>query len=277
MSKIKSPADIRNFSREQLQQLVDELRQYTIETISQIGGHLAPTLGVVELTVALHKVFETPSDKIVWDVGHQGYAHKILTGRFDEFSTIRQFGGLSGFLKRSESDYDVFGAGHASTSISAATGIAQSRKHSGKNFRVVSVIGDGSMTGGLAFEALNNAGALKTPMIVVLNDNEMSISPNVGALNTYLTKIVTNPVYNHIREEIWNLSGKLPFGKSKARTMLHRIEDSLKSLLVPGMLFEELGFRYIGPIDGHNLNDLIDTFEKIKDVKSPMLLHVLTK
>ena len=277
LPKIKSPADIRDFSKQQLQQLVDELRYYTIETISQIGGHLAPTLGVVELTVALHKVFETPSDKIVWDVGHQGYAHKILTGRFDEFPSIRQFGGLSGFLKRSESDYDVFGAGHASTSISAATGIAQSRKHSGKNFRVVSVIGDGSMTGGLAFEALNNAGALKTPMIVVLNDNEMSISPNVGALNTYLTKIVTNPVYNHIREEIWNLSGKLPFGKSKARTMLHRIEDSLKSLLVPGMLFEELGFRYIGPIDGHNLNDLIDTFEKIKDVRSPMLLHVLTK
>ena len=277
LPKIKSPADIRDFSKQQLQQLVDELRYYTIETISQIGGHLAPTLGVVELTVALHKVFETPSDKIVWDVGHQGYAHKILTGRFDEFPSIRQFGGLSGFLKRSESDYDVFGAGHASTSISAATGIALSRKHSGKNFRVVSVIGDGSMTGGLAFEALNNAGALKTPMIVVLNDNEMSISPNVGALNTYLTKIVTNPVYNHIREEIWNLSGKLPFGKSKARTMLHRIEDSLKSLLVPGMLFEELGFRYIGPIDGHNLNDLIDTFEKIKDVRSPMLLHVLTK
>ena len=277
LPKIKSPADIRDFSKQQLQQLVDELRYYTIETISQIGGHLAPTLGVVELTVALHKVFETPSDKIVWDVGHQGYAHKILTGRFDEFPSIRQFGGLSGFLKRSESDYDVFGAGHASTSISAATGIAQSRKHSGKNFRVVSVIGDGSMTGGLAFEALNNAGALKTPMIVVLNDNEMSISPNVGALNTYLTKIVTNPVYNHIREEIWNLSGKLPFGKSKARMMLHRIEDSLKSLLVPGMLFEELGFRYIGPIDGHNLNDLIDTFEKIKDVRSPMLLHVLTK
>ena len=277
LPKIKSPADIRDYSKQELQQLVDEIRHYTIDTISKIGGHLAPTLGVVELTVALHRVFETPKDKIVWDVGHQGYAHKILTGRFDEFSSIRQFGGLSGFLKRSESDYDVFGAGHASTSISAATGIAQSRKHSGKNFRVVSVIGDGSMTGGLAFEALNNAGALKTPMIVVLNDNEMSISPNVGALNTYLTKIVTNPVYNHIREEIWNLSGKLPFGKSKARTMLHRIEDSLKSLLVPGMLFEELGFRYIGPIDGHNLNDLVDTFEKIKDVRSPMLLHVLTK
>ena len=277
LPNIESPEDIREFSIEELNELVDELRHHTIETISRIGGHLAPTLGVIELTVALHKVFETPKDKIIWDVGHQGYAHKLLTGRFNQFSSIRQFGGLSGFLKRSESDYDVFGAGHASTSISAATGIAQSRKHSGKNFRVVSVIGDGSMTGGLAFEALNNAGALKTPMIVILNDNEMSISPNVGALNTYLTKIVTNPIYNHIREEIWNLSGKLPFGKKKARTILHRVEDSLKSLLVPGMLFEELGFRYIGPIDGHNLKDLIDTFEKIKDVKSPMLLHVLTK
>ena len=277
LPNIESPEDIREYSIEELNELVDELRHHTIETISRIGGHLAPTLGVIELTVALHKVFETPKDKIIWDVGHQGYAHKLLTGRFNQFSSIRQFGGLSGFLKRSESDYDVFGAGHASTSISAATGIAQSRKHSGKNFRVVSVIGDGSMTGGLAFEALNNAGALKTPMIVILNDNEMSISPNVGALNTYLTKIVTNPIYNHIREEIWNLSGKLPFGKKKARTILHRVEDSLKSLLVPGMLFEELGFRYIGPIDGHNLKDLVDTFEKIKDVKSPMLLHVLTK
>ena len=277
LPNIESPDDIRDYSIEELNELVNELRHHTIETISRIGGHLAPTLGVIELTVALHKVFETPKDKIIWDVGHQGYAHKLLTGRFNQFSSIRQFGGLSGFLKRSESDYDVFGAGHASTSISAATGIAQSRKHSGKNFRVVSVIGDGSMTGGLAFEALNNAGALKTPMIVILNDNEMSISPNVGALNTYLTKIVTNPIYNHIREEIWNLSGKLPFGKKKARTILHRVEDSLKSLLVPGMLFEELGFRYIGPIDGHNLKDLIDTFEKIKDVKSPMLLHVLTK
>ena len=266
LNKINSPADIRNYSKDELNKLVDELRFYIIKTISEIGGHLAPTLGVIELTVALHKVFETPKDKIVWDVGHQGYAHKLLTGRFDRFNSIRQFGGLSGFLKRSESEYDVFGAGHASTSISAATGIAQSQKHSGKDFRVVSVIGDGSMTGGLAFEALNNAGHLKTPMILVLNDNEMSISPNVGALNNYLTKIVTNPTYNRIREEIWNISGKLPFGKSQARTILHRLEDSLKSLLVPGMLFEELGFRYIGPVDGHNLSDLIDTFEKIKDI-----------
>ena len=257
LSKIKSPADIKDFSIDELILLSSEIRAHTINVVSEIGGHLAPTLGVVELTVAIHKVFAAPDDKIIWDVGHQGYAHKLLTGRFESFPSIRKLGGLSGFLKRSESEYDTFGAGHASTSISAATGIAEARKRTGKNYRVVSIIGDGSMTGGLAFEALNNAGHLRTPMLVILNDNEMSISPNVGALNTYLTKIVTNPLYNKIRDEIWKVSGKIPFGKSTARTFLHRIEDSLKSLLVPGMLFEELGFRYIGPTDGHNLNDLI--------------------
>ena len=277
LSKIKSPADLKDFSIDELIQLSNEIRKHTIKVVSEIGGHLAPTLGVVELTVAIHKVFDTPDDKIVWDVGHQGYAHKLLTGRFDSFPTIRKLGGLSGFLKRSESEYDTFGAGHASTSISAATGIAEARKRTGKNYRVVSIIGDGSMTGGLAFEALNNAGHLRTPMLVILNDNEMSISPNVGALNTYLTKIVTNPLYNKIRDEIWKVSGKIPFGKSTARTFLHRIEDSLKSLLVPGMLFEELGFRYIGPVDGHNLNDLIPTLERIKDLKTPVLLHLKTK
>ena len=277
LPNIKSPADIKDFSKDELIQLANEIRNHTIKVVSEVGGHLAPTLGVVELTVAIHKVFDTPDDKIVWDVGHQGYAHKLLTGRFDTFPSIRRLGGLSGFLKRSESEYDTFGAGHASTSISAATGIAEARKRTGKSYRVVSIIGDGSMTGGLAFEALNNAGHLRTPMLVILNDNEMSISPNVGALNTYLTKIVTNPLYNKIRDEIWNISGKIPFGKSKARTFLHRIEDSLKSLIVPGMLFEELGFRYIGPIDGHNLNDLISTLERIKDLKTPVLLHIKTK
>ena len=277
LPNIKSPADIKNYSMDELRQLADEVRHHTIEVVSQVGGHLAPTLGVVELTVALHKVFNTPDDKIVWDVGHQGYAHKLLTGRFDAFPTIRQYGGLSGFLKRSESEYDAFGAGHASTSISAATGIAEAQKRTGKNYRVVSVIGDGSMTGGLAFEALNNAGHLRTPMLVVLNDNEMSISPNVGAINTYLTRIVTNPLYNRIRDVIWKISGKLPFGKRTARTMLHRIEESLKSLLVPGMLFEELGFRYIGPVDGHNLDELVPTLDRIKDLKTPALLHILTK
>ena len=277
LPNIKSPADIKDFSMDELRQLADEVRHHTIDVVNQIGGHLAPTLGVVELTIALHKIFDTPEDKIVWDVGHQGYAHKLLTGRFDNFNTIRQFGGLSGFLKRSESKYDAFGAGHASTSISAATGIAEARKRTGKNYRVVSVIGDGSMTGGLAFEALNNAGHLRTPMLVVLNDNEMSISPNVGAINTYLTKIVTNPLYNRIRDEIWKISGKLPFGKRTARTILHRLEESLKSLLVPGMLFEELGFRYFGPLDGHDLNELVPVLDRIKDLKTPALLHILTK
>ncbi len=277
LPNIKSPADIKHLSTDELRQLADEIRFHTIDVVSQIGGHLAPTLGVVELTIALHRVFETPKDKIIWDVGHQGYAHKLLTGRFDDFPTIRQYGGLSGFLKRTESEYDVFGAGHASTSISAATGIAEARKRTGNDYRVVSVIGDGSMTGGLAFEAMNNAGHLRTPMLVVLNDNEMSISPNVGAINTYLTKIVTNPLYNRIRDEIWKISGKLPFGKKTARTMLHRIEESLKSLLVPGMLFEEFGFRYFGPIDGHNLDELVTTLERLKDLKTPALLHILTK
>jgi len=277
LPNIKSPADIRKFSPKELQQLADEIRFHTIDVVSEIGGHLASTLGVVELTVALHKVFNTPTDKIIWDVGHQAYAHKLLTGRFDAFPTIRQYGGLSGFLKRTESEYDVFGAGHASTSISAGVGIAESQKHTGKKFKVVSIIGDGAMTGGLAFEALNNGGHLRTPMLVVLNDNEMSISPNVGAINTYLTKIVTNPIYNRIRDEIWNISGKLPFGKRTARSMLHRIEESLKSLLVPGMLFEELGFRYFGPIDGYNIDELVPTLERIKNLKTPALLHILTK
>lgn len=277
LPKIKSPADIRELSDSELLQLSDEVRSFTIETITEIGGHLAPTLGVIELTVALHKVFDTPKDKIIWDVGHQGYAHKILTGRLDKFNTIRRMGGLSGFLKRSESEYDVFGAGHASTSISAAVGVAEAQKHNGDNFRVVSVIGDGSMTGGLAFEAMNNAGHLKSPMIVILNDNEMSISPNVGALNTYLTKIVTNPIYNQIRTEIWEIAGKITFGRKTIQKVLRKVEESLKSFLVPGMLFEELGFRYFGPIDGHDLPELVSTLDRIKDLKSPALLHVLTK
>ncbi len=274
---IKSPEDLRKLNKDQLLQLADELRHFTIETITEIGGHLAPTLGVIELTIALHKVFNTPEDKIIWDVGHQGYAHKILTGRLDKFNTIRRMGGLSGFLKISESEYDTFGAGHASTSISAGAGIAEAQKHNDKDFRVVSVIGDGSMTGGLAFEAMNNAGHLKTPMLVVLNDNEMSISPNVGALNTYLTKIVTNPLYNQIRTEIWDVAGKITFGKKTIQKILRRIEESLKTFLVPGMLFEELGFRYFGPIDGHDLPELIRTLDRIKDLKTPALLHVLTK
>ena len=240
-------------------------------------SHLAPTLGVVELTVALHHVFDAPKDKIIWDVGHQGYAHKILTGRFEELKTIRQYKGLSGFLKRTESEYDVFGAGHASTSISAALGIATARDHHGDNFRVCAVIGDGAMTGGLAYEGLNNTGHLRKQLLVVLNDNEMSISPNVGAIRTHLTHIITNPLYNRVRNEIWRLTGSLPKGKKLTRTFIKKIEEGLKNLIVPGIIFDELGFRYFGPIDGHNVDELVHTLENIKDIKTPVLLHIVTK
>jgi len=274
---IQSPADIKDYSMEELHQLCDELRSHIIETITETGGHLAPTLGVIELTVALHYIYDTPKDKIIWDVGHQAYAHKLLTGRYDSFPTIRQFKGISGFLKRNESEYDVFGAGHASTSISAGLGVAAGRDHNGDNFRVASIIGDGSMSGGLAFEGINNAGHLRKQLLVILNDNEMSISPNVGALHHYLTRIVTNPIYNRIRDEIWDITGKLPYGKKLSRTFIKKIEESIKSLLVPGILFDELGFRYMGPINGHDLDEVVHTLNNIKDIKTPILLHVLTK
>lgn len=277
LPEIKSPADLKGLTLERLQKVVDEIREYTISTVTEVGGHLASTLGVVELTTALHYVYDTPKDKIIWDVGHQGYAHKILTGRFKDLKTIRQYKGLSGFLKRSESEYDVFGAGHASTSISAALGVAAARDQLKQDFKVVSVIGDGSMTGGLAFEGLNNAGHLRKQILVILNDNDMSISPNVGAMNAYLTKIVTNPVYNRIRDEIWNLTGSLPLGKTKTRKYLKKIEESLKNLLVPGILFDELGFRYFGPIDGHDLDELVATLQNIRKIPTPVLLHIVTK
>jgi len=277
LPNIKTPEDIRGLSNEQLHELCDEIRRYTIDTITQIGGHLAPTLGVIELTVALHYVYKTPKDKLIWDVGHQGYAHKLLTGRFDKFPTIRQFKGLSGFLKQSESEFDVVGAGHASTSISAALGIAEGRHQNNDDFRVAAIIGDGSMTGGLAFEGINNAGHLGRQLLVILNDNEMSISPNVGAISTYFTRLISNPLYNRIRNEIWDLTGKMPLAKSSTRTLIKKVEESLKSLVVPGILFDELGFRYFGPIDGHDLDEVLHTLENIKDIKKPVLLHVLTK
>ncbi|MDC0480227.1 1-deoxy-D-xylulose-5-phosphate synthase [Candidatus Marinimicrobia bacterium] len=274
---LNSPEDIRGFSNEQLHELCDELRAYIIDTITQIGGHLAPTLGVIELTVALHYIYNTPQDKLIWDVGHQGYAHKLLTGRFKDFRTIRKFNGLSGFLKRSESEYDVIGAGHASTSISAALGIAEGRHQNKDDFRVAAIIGDGSMTGGLAFEGINNTGHLGRQLLVILNDNEMSISPNVGAISTYFTRLISNPLYNKIRNEIWDLTGKLPIAKTTTRTLIRKVEESLKSLIVPGILFEELGFRYFGPIDGHDLDEILHTLDNIKNIKKPVLLHVLTK
>jgi Deoxyxylulose-5-phosphate synthase len=219
LPKITCPDDIKDFTREELVELCSELRHFTINTITEVGGHLAPTLGVIELTVALHYVYNTPKDKLVWDVGHQGYAHKLLTGRYKEFSTIRQYNGLSGFLKRSESEYDVIGAGHASTSISAALGLAEARMQKNQDYRVAAIIGDGSMTGGLAFEGINNAGHLGRQLLVILNDNEMSISPNVGAISSYFTRLISNPLYNRVRNEFWDLTGKLPIAKSKTRTL----------------------------------------------------------
>lgn len=277
LARIHSPADLKPLSLTDLKLLCRELRDYIISIVNETGGHLAPTLGVIELTVALHYVYDMPIDKIVWDVGHQAYAHKILTGRRDKFHTIRQYQGLSGFLKRSESKYDSFGAGHASTSISAALGIAAGRDQNNTDFRVVAVIGDGAMTGGLAFEGINNAGSLRKQILVILNDNKMSISPNVGAMRTYLNRIQTNPLYNRIRDEIWNWTGTLPIGKNAIRMGLKKIEESLKNLLVPGILFDELGFRYFGPIDGNDLDELVTTLQNIKDIKTPVLLHINTK
>jgi len=277
LSKINSPKDIRGYSNDELLELCKEIRSYTIDTITEIGGHLAPTLGVVELSVALHHVFDTPKDKLVWDVGHQGYAHKLLTGRFNDFKSIRKFNGLSGFLKRSESEYDVIGAGHASTSISAALGIAEARRQKREDYRVAAIIGDGSMTGGLAFEGINNAGHLGKQFLVILNDNEMSISPNVGAISRYFTRLISNPLYNRVRNEFWDMTGKLPIARSKTRALIKKIEESLKSLIVPGILFDELGFRYFGPIDGHDLGEVVNTLNNIKDIQNPVLLHILTK
>ena len=277
LPNIKTPEDIKNLNRIELKELCSELRSHTIDTITNIGGHLAPTLGVIELTVALHYIYNTPNDKLVWDVGHQGYAHKLLTGRYEKFPTIRQYGGLSGFLKRSESEYDVIGAGHASTSISAALGLAEARRQLNHNYRVAAIIGDGSMTGGLAFEGINNAGNLGKQFLVILNDNEMSISPNVGAISNYFTRLISNPIYNRVRNEFWDLTGKLPVAKGVTRSFIRKVEESLKSLLVPGILFDELGFRYFGPIDGHDIDMLINTLDNIKDIQNPVLLHVLTK
>ncbi len=277
LNKINYPADIKNLSNGDLKILAEEIRKYTITTVEKTGGHLASTLGAVELTIALHYVFDTPKDKLVWDVGHQGYAHKILTGRKVKLNTIRQFGGLCGFLAPSESEYDVFGAGHASTSISAAFGIASARNHNKEDYKVVAIIGDGAMTGGLAFEGLNNAGSSRKQLLVILNDNTMSISPNVGAIRSYLTKIVTNPIYNRVRDEIWKTTNALPTGKGVTQKLLRKIEESLKVFMAPGILFEEFGFRYFGPINGNDMELMVSTLENIKDIQTPVLLHIVTK
>ncbi len=277
LDKINYPNDLKLLNNDQLIQLAVELRQYLVDVLSSIGGHLAPSLGVVELTLALHYVFNAPKDKIIWDVGHQAYIHKILTGRKQLFPTIRQFKGISGFPKIDESIYDNFGVGHSSTSISAALGMACARDHKNENFRIAAVVGDGALTGGIAFEGLNNAGMLEKDLIVILNDNRMSISPNVGALAKYLTSLITAPSYNKLKDEIWELTGKLDRLGRKIRSSVGRIQEALKSVLVPGIFFEKLGFRYFGPVDGHDLPVLIKVLEQIKDRRGPILVHVLTK
>jgi len=277
LNEVNFPEDIRKLDNEKLKDLAAEIRAFIIQNVSKTGGHLASNLGVVELTLAIHSVFDTPKDKVIWDVGHQTYVHKIITGRKDNFNLLRQYEGLSGFPKRSESIYDVFNTGHSSTSISAALGIARARDIKGEKYSVIAVIGDGALTGGMAFEALNDAGANNTNITVILNDNEMSISKNVGGLSTYLNRLRTDPVYFKFKEDIESMLKKIPgVGKNVAKTA-ERIKDTIKYFLVPGMLFEDLGFTYIGPIDGHNINMLRDVLTRSKKMKGPVLIHVITK
>ncbi|WP_371370793.1 1-deoxy-D-xylulose-5-phosphate synthase [Sporomusa aerivorans] len=277
LQNIHSPQDLKNLSFAQLEKLAGEIRELLIHTVAANGGHLAPNLGVVELTLALHKMFDSPNDKFVWDVGHQAYVHKILTGRRENFGTLRTAGGICGFPKRCESVHDAFGAGHSSTSISSALGIAIARDMTGAKYNVVAIIGDGSLTGGQAYEALNHAGHLGTNLTVILNDNEMSIAKNVGAMSEYLAKMRTAPTYSKVKHDIEYLLRRIPaIGDSVANTA-ERVKDSLKYLLVPGVLFEELGFTYFGPIDGHNIPSILEVLDKTKSVKGPVLIHLLTQ
>lgn len=278
LQSIQNPDDIKKLSREQLPKLCEELRQYIIDVVSVHGGHFGASLGVVELSVALHYVYNTPYDQLVWDVGHQAYGHKILTGRRDNFYTNRKYHGLSGFPKRSESEYDTFGVGHSSTSISAALGMAMAAKYKGEADRkVVAVIGDGSMTAGLAFEAMNHAGVADSDLLIVLNDNCMSIDPNVGALKEYLTDITTSPTYNRVKDDVWKLLGKLPIGKNFTRAMAHKLADGMKGMVSSSAnLFEALKIRYFGPIDGHNITKLTDTLKDLRNIPGPKLLHIVT-
>src|SRR6187551_2772059 len=278
LSKIDNPQDLKRLQKEELHQVCDELRQYIIDVVSVHGGHFAASLGVVELSVALHYVFNTPYDQLVWDVGHQAYGHKILTGRRDNFQTIRKKDGLSGFPKREESEYDTFGVGHSSTSISAALGMAMASHYKGENDRQhVAIIGDGAMTAGEAFEAMNHAGIEKSNLLIILNDNCMSIDPNVGALKEYLTDITTSHTYNDLRDSVWKALGKLPVGKNFTREMASKMEASLKGMVSKSSnLFEALKLRYFGPIDGHNITKLVDTLNDLKDIPGPKLLHIKT-
>lgn len=280
LATIRNPDDVKRLELAQLRVLASEVRDFIVSTISRHGGHLSPNLGTVELTLALFKVYDFPSDRVIWDVGHQAYPHKVLTGRQEAFHTIRQHGGLSGFLKRQESPYDAFGAGHASTSISAALGMAVARDRQGRKNHVLAVIGDGSLTGGMAFEALNNAGDRGEDFTVVLNDNKMSIAENVGAISRYLNHVITDPRWARLKGDVWGALGVLDkLGKgwaSQAREAARRVEEAVKGMVLPGSLFQDLGFQYYGPIDGHDLPALIEVFERIKHVPGPKLVHVLT-
>jgi 1-deoxy-D-xylulose-5-phosphate synthase len=277
LKTIDSPGDLKNLSREQLHQVCDELRQYIIDVVSVHGGHFGASLGVVELSVALHYVYNTPFDQLVWDVGHQAYGHKILTGRRDNFATNRKYKGLSGFPKRTESTYDTFGVGHSSTSIGAALGMAIAAKYKGENRKSVAVIGDGAMTAGQAFEAMNHAGVSDADLLIILNDNCMSIDPNVGALKEYLTDITISPTYNKLKDDLWKAMGKLPVGKNFTRSMAHKLAEGLKGAISSSAnLFEALKLRYFGPIDGHNIAKLVDTLEDLKKIPGPKILHIVT-
>lgn len=277
LDRIQSPADLRGLTRDELRTVASEMRARLIEVCSDTGGHIGAGLGVVELTIALHTVLETPRDLLVWDVGHQGYPHKLLTGRNDRLETLRQENGLSGFLKRTESEYDTFGAGHAATAISAAVGMAAGRDLRGEDFKVAAILGDGALSCGLAYEGLNNAGHSERDIIVVLNDNEMSIAPNVGAMHKYLLSVQRNPLYNRLRSKIGDLVDSAPSPFTGVSTIVRKWEESVKSFLTPGVLFEELGFRYFGPVDGHDMDALIETLSAVRDFKGPRLVHVLTQ
>lgn len=274
---INSPADLKKLNINHLKELAAEIRTFLIENVSKTGGHLAPSLGVVELTLALHYVLDSLNDRIIWDVGHQSYVHKILTGRRDQFHTLRQYGGLSGFPRREESSHDAFNTGHSSTSISAGLGYALARDRLGENHRVVSIIGDGALTGGQAFEALNQAGHLGINMLVILNDNEMSIAENVGAMASYLSRLRADPMYTKRKKDLEYLLKRVPAIGTSVVRVVERLKDSFKYLLVPGMLFEELGFTYLGPIDGHNIPELITVLQKTRSIQGPTLLHIITK
>ena len=276
LNKIDSPKDIKNLNYDALKELAQEIRDYMIEVISKNGGHLAPNLGVVELTLALHKVFNCPKDKIIWDVGHQSYIHKIITGRREAFKTLRQYNGLSGFPKIQESEYDAFGTGHSSTSISAALGMVIARDLKGEDNEVIAVIGDGSMTGGMAYEALNNAGDLQKKLIIILNDNEMSIAKNVGAMSDYLYQLRTAKTYTRIKKDLEGWLKHKNYGENIIN-IVRRVKGSVKYLLVPGSVFEHLGFKYYGPVDGHDLEHLVEVLEVAKATPGPVIIHVITK